>query len=127
MEASCERLPAAGAGHPLVRRLLDTRRGRGGHAVALDGLWAIEAAVAAGVPVDVAFVCPSLVRGPDGATLVAPPPSFSTRRCTRSSASDLQAASAARSCSTRSGTIDQLTHRPSFSPVIRPASASTLV
>ena len=61
-------MPAAGMGHPEVQRFRDLKRGRGAPSsvdgeVALEGLWSIGHALDAGVVVEAAFVCPSLVRG----------------------------------------------------------------
>src|SRR5688500_9376821 len=61
-------LPLAGIGHPQVRRFLDIKRGRTpsrADAVALEGLWAVRYAIEAAAQVEVAFVCPALVRGED--------------------------------------------------------------
>ena len=63
------RVPA-GIGHPLVRRYLAARRGPG-ESVALEGLWALRAAVDAGAPLDAVYICPSLARGAEGLALVA--------------------------------------------------------
>lgn len=58
-------LPAAGTGHPRVRQYLNVkhnkRTGRG--SIALQGTWALRAAVESGAIVEVAFVCPPSVRG----------------------------------------------------------------
>src|SRR5688500_17069887 len=53
-------------GHPEVRRFRDLKRHGGRPSageVALGGLWSIGHALDAGVDVEAAFVCPSLVRG----------------------------------------------------------------
>ena len=56
----------AGIGHPRVRQYLNIKHNRGPRpegAVALEGLWAIRAAAAARVPIEVVFVCDALRRG----------------------------------------------------------------
>lgn len=58
----------AGLGHPRVeqfRNAKHNRRGRSGNAIALEGLWALRCAVAAGAPIDAVFVCRTLLRGDD--------------------------------------------------------------
>ena len=58
----------AGIGHPEVRRFLaikHNRRPTTANAVALEGLWSIRHAIDAAIPVDVVFVCTSLLRGDD--------------------------------------------------------------
>ena len=65
------KLVPAGMGHPKVQWFRDIRHNRRPNphaAVALEGLWSVDHAVAAGVPIDAGFVCPPLVRGP--ATMV---------------------------------------------------------
>ena len=64
--SSLDRLATAGPGHPLVRRYARLRsgRGQGGESgFALEGLWMIEAALAAGTRLDAVFACPELLRG----------------------------------------------------------------
>ena len=61
-------LVPAGPGHPKVEQFRNTkhnRRGRRGNAIALEGLWALRCAVAAGAPIDAVFVCRTLLRGDD--------------------------------------------------------------
>lgn len=47
--------------HPRALQYLAAKRGRGedGH-VALEGRWAVEAAIAGGIPVEAVFVCPAM-------------------------------------------------------------------
>jgi TrmH family RNA methyltransferase len=64
--------PSAGVGHPRVRQYRNIKHNRtpsGNTALALEGLWAIRAALAADVPVEVVFICSSLLRG-DGVDAV---------------------------------------------------------
>jgi RNA methyltransferase, TrmH family len=65
----------AGLSHPRVREFLAAKRwpASGGHpqAVALEGTWMLRQALAAGVRVRAVFVCPPLLRGPDGLALAA--------------------------------------------------------
>lgn len=63
---------AAGTGHPRVRQFLNIKHNRAPNptGVALEGLWAIRAAVDASLPVEAVFVCPTLRRGDDGDDLV---------------------------------------------------------
>lgn len=63
----------AGAGHAEVKRYLALRAGRTGSKgrVGLDGLWSLRRARESAVPLEVAFRCPELSRGPEGAALVA--------------------------------------------------------
>ncbi|MBW3537782.1 MAG: hypothetical protein KY395_08500, partial [Actinobacteria bacterium] len=63
----------AGAGHAEVKRYLALRSGRGSGQgrVALDGLWSVRRAVEVGVTLEVAFRCPELSRGSEGAELIA--------------------------------------------------------
>jgi RNA methyltransferase, TrmH family len=68
-----DRLTLAGPGHPLVRRYTRLRAGRGrdrGSGVALEGLWLLEAALAAGSRLEAAFVCLELLRGEDSLQLI---------------------------------------------------------
>ena len=61
------RVPA-GIGHPEVRRFLDLKRNRRSNptgALSLEGLWAIRRAMDAPIPLEVVFVCTSLLRGDD--------------------------------------------------------------
>jgi TrmH family RNA methyltransferase len=65
---------SVGIGHPQVRRFLDVKSGRtpaaAGH-LALEGLWALSAAAAAaGASVDTVFLCPEMLRGDHGDTLL---------------------------------------------------------
>lgn len=63
----------AGMAHPAVQRYRDLKHNRRPNpelAVALEGLWSIAHAVAAGVAVDAVFVCRPLVRGADTDALV---------------------------------------------------------
>jgi TrmH family RNA methyltransferase len=53
--------PQAGIDHPHVKRFRAVKRS--GAAYALEGLWAVRRARDAGLEVDVAFVCPELLRG----------------------------------------------------------------
>lgn len=63
----------AGAGHAEVKRYLSLRGGRGGSSgrVALDGLWSLRRARESDVPLEVAFRCPELSRGPEGTALLS--------------------------------------------------------
>ena len=68
------RFMQVGAGHPSVRRYLTLRQrpGRAGDgAVAIEGLWALERALAASAPVTGVFVCDEMLRGPESATAIA--------------------------------------------------------
>jgi TrmH family RNA methyltransferase len=59
-------LEPAGYGHPLVQELINIKRNRRPEnelSVALEGLWAIRAAIAASLPLRAIFVCPALLRG----------------------------------------------------------------
>lgn len=59
-------MPAAGPGHHHVRTYIQTTRGRGAaDVVALEGLWAIQRALDAAIPIEVVFVCDALRRGED--------------------------------------------------------------
>lgn len=60
-------LTSVGIAHPRVRQFLNIKhnRGRHGRAMALEGLWSLNAALGASVPVEVVFVCAALLRGPD--------------------------------------------------------------
>jgi TrmH family RNA methyltransferase len=63
----------AGIGHPSVRQFVNIKKNRTARpdgALVLEGLWAIRAALAAGVAIEVVFVCPELVRGDAAASLV---------------------------------------------------------
>ena len=60
---------AAGPAHPRVRQYLNVKHNRGTHpagAIALEGLWAVRHAVAAGLEIEALFVCDTLNRGADG-------------------------------------------------------------
>ena len=63
----------AGAGHAEVKRYLALRSGRSGGEgrVALDGLWSLRRAREVGVALEVAFRCPELSRGPEGAAEIS--------------------------------------------------------
>ena len=66
-------LAPAGSGHPRVRQFRNIKHNRGGNpagSVALEGLWAIRHALDASLPVEVVFVCSTLLRGDDGRRLV---------------------------------------------------------
>ena len=66
-------LTPAGPGNEWVREFFSIKRNRGSsgtNAVALEGLWMIRAARAAGCAIDVVFVCVDLLRGPDSLRLV---------------------------------------------------------
>jgi len=66
-------MPHAGPGHPRIKQYLNVRHNRRGAAkgaIALEGLWALRAAVDAGVVVEVVFVCPARLPGPDVWALV---------------------------------------------------------
>lgn len=59
-------LAPAGIGHPRVRQFLNIKHNRVKNAegaFALEGLWSIERAVEANVPIEVVFVCRALQRG----------------------------------------------------------------
>jgi RNA methyltransferase, TrmH family len=59
-------LEPAGYGHPLVQEFVNIKRHHlpdNELAVALEGLWAIKAAIAASVSIRAVFVCPALLRG----------------------------------------------------------------
>ncbi len=59
-------LEPAGYGHPLVQEFVNIKRNRlpdNELAVALEGLWAIRAAIAASISISAVFVCPALLRG----------------------------------------------------------------
>jgi len=59
-------VPRAGIGHPRVRQFLNIKHNRGPNptgAVALEGLWSLRHAIAAGIPIEVLFVCEALLRG----------------------------------------------------------------
>lgn len=67
-------LVPAGPGHPRVEQFRNTKHNRRPHPrdrIALEGLWVIRSAVAAGVPIDAIFVCPALLRGDEAAALLA--------------------------------------------------------
>jgi TrmH family RNA methyltransferase len=55
--------PSAGINHPRVKQYLSAKRRGSSHLIALEGLWAIRAAATAGIPIEVLFVCPPLLRG----------------------------------------------------------------
>jgi len=60
-------MPHAGPGHPWIKQYLNVRQNRRGAArdiVALEGLWAVRAAVDAGIAIEVVFVCASQLPGP---------------------------------------------------------------
>jgi TrmH family RNA methyltransferase len=61
--------PSAGIDHPRVKQFRAIKRAGG--AFALEGLWAIRHAVDAGLVVEVAFVCPALLRGHDSDRVLA--------------------------------------------------------
>jgi hypothetical protein len=66
-------MPAAGMAHPRVRQFLNIKHNRSPNpngGLALEGLWAIERALAADVPIEVVFVCPALSRGDASAVVV---------------------------------------------------------
>ena len=66
-------LAPAGSGHPRVRQFRNIKHNRGRNAagsVALEGLWAIRHALDASLPIEVVFVCSTLLRGDDGRRLV---------------------------------------------------------
>jgi TrmH family RNA methyltransferase len=66
-------LVPAGPGHPRVeqfRNVKQNRRPRSHGAIALEGMWAIRSAAAAGVPIDAVFVCVALLRGDEAATML---------------------------------------------------------
>lgn len=66
-------MPHAGPGHPRIKQYLNVRHNRAGasrRAIALEGLWALRAAVDAGVDVEVVFLCPTRLPGPDVWALV---------------------------------------------------------
>jgi TrmH family RNA methyltransferase len=57
-------LAPAGMQHPRVRQFLNIKHNRNAAgALALEGLWAIRHAMGASVPVEVVFVCRTLLRG----------------------------------------------------------------
>jgi RNA methyltransferase, TrmH family len=58
--------------HPRIKQYLALKRKGSTHAIALEGLWAIRAAVDAGLDLEVVFVCPPLLRG-DGIDHVVDP------------------------------------------------------
>jgi TrmH family RNA methyltransferase len=49
--------------NPRVEQYLALKRRGSSHGIALEGLWAIRAAVDAGLDLEVVFVCPALLRG----------------------------------------------------------------
>lgn len=66
-------LVPAGLGHPRVEQFRDIKNNRRSHlrgAVALEGLWALRAAVAAGVEIDAVFVCLALLRGEESMRMI---------------------------------------------------------
>ena len=66
-------LVPAGTGHPRVRPFLNIKHNRAPNprrAVALEGTWTVRAALAASVPVEVVFVCPSLLRGDEATNVI---------------------------------------------------------
>ena len=70
---SWHRLTQVGPGDEQVRRYLHLRRrpnANGGSAVALEGVWALERAVAARVVIEAVFVCVERVRGEDTSRVV---------------------------------------------------------
>ena len=75
MPASHRRtLAPVGAGHPRVRQFSSIKHNRGPNrrgAVAVEGLWSLRHALDAGVPVEVVFVCPALLRGVESDRAVA--------------------------------------------------------
>ena len=63
-------LEPAGYGHPLVQELVNIKRNRlpdAELAFALEGLWAIQAAMAASIRIKAVFVCLALLRGDEAA------------------------------------------------------------
>jgi TrmH family RNA methyltransferase len=58
-------MPHAGPGHPRIKQYLNVRHNRGAArgAIALEGLWALRAAVDAGVVIEVVFVCAARLPG----------------------------------------------------------------
>lgn len=73
MPASHEGLVPAGLGHPRVeqfRNIKHNRKPSPRDAVALEGLWALRRAVAAGVPIDALFVCLALLRGDEARAML---------------------------------------------------------
>ncbi|HUP87332.1 MAG TPA: RNA methyltransferase [Acidimicrobiales bacterium] len=66
-------LVPVGISHPRVEQFRNTKRNRRPHptgGIALEGLWAIRSALAAGLRLDAAFVCVSLLRGDAAAKLL---------------------------------------------------------
>ena len=66
---SAQRWTAVGGAHPRVREYLQAKR-RGREQAAVEGLWALERALAAAARIEAVFVCPELVRGPATARAV---------------------------------------------------------
>jgi TrmH family RNA methyltransferase len=65
-ESVHNRLASAGPSHPRVRQFLNVKHNRGPQprtAIALEGAWAVGQAVAAGLDIEVLFVCDALRRG----------------------------------------------------------------
>jgi TrmH family RNA methyltransferase len=63
----------AGLGHPLVEQFRNIKNNRRPHlrdAVALEGLWALRAAAAAGVEIDALFVCLARLRGDESRRMI---------------------------------------------------------
>ncbi len=55
-------MPAAGSGHPLVRRYIDAARGRLPGVLALEGTWALHQALHGGLTIEAVFRCAALLR-----------------------------------------------------------------
>jgi RNA methyltransferase, TrmH family len=67
------RLVPAGLGHPRVEQFRNIKRNRQPNprnALALEGLWALRSAIAAGVDIDALFLCPALLRGDEADALL---------------------------------------------------------
>ncbi len=66
-------LTPAGLKHPRVREFLDVKRHPASHGLAgaliLEGTWMVRQALAASVRLQAVFVCPALLRGPEGRAL----------------------------------------------------------
>jgi RNA methyltransferase, TrmH family len=67
-------LEPAGYGHPLVQEFVNIKRNRrpdDQFSVALEGLWAIRAAMAAPISIRAVFVCPAVIRGDEIESVLA--------------------------------------------------------
>ncbi len=71
-EGHAIKLEPAGYAHPLVQEFVNIKRNKraGADLLALDGLWAIQAAIAAFTRIKAVFVCPALVPGDEAARVL---------------------------------------------------------